>query len=90
MRGQSALTTVVSVTATQPATLLQPKVNRAGAIIYNETGTLCVLLGPGTVSASYYSFRMTATSKELIDNYTGIVTAIKLSGTTNAMVTEIW
>lgn len=80
-----ANTVSVGVTVTSPATLLAANPNRLGATIYNNTGTiLYVLLGNGTVSATFFSKRMTTSDDyyQIPDGFTGVVTAIRNSGTT--------
>ncbi len=79
----------ISVGPSTPVTLLTSNPNRIGAVIYNETGTLYVKLGTNC-SANNYSHRLTANSflSSELDNYTGIVTALKVSGTTTVQVTS--
>lgn len=87
--GGSALATVTSVSvSTTVATLSASNSAKRKVIVYNEAGTLFVKLGTGATSADY-SYRLTANSTLEIDGYTGAVTAIKASGTSNAQVTEV-
>lgn len=87
--GGTALATVTSVSvSTTVATLSASNAAKTKVIVYNESGTLFVKLGSGATSASY-SYRLTANSTLEIDGYTGIVTGIKASGTSNALVTEV-
>lgn len=87
--GGTALATVTSVSvSTTVATLSASNSAKTKVVVYNESGTLFVKLGSGATSASY-SYRLTANSTLEIDGYTGIVTGIKASGTSNAQVTEV-
>lgn len=88
-QGGTALATVtlVSVSPTV-ATLSVSNAAKTQVIVYNETGTLFVKLGTGASTTSY-SYRLTANTVVEIDGYTGEITAIKASGTTNALVTEV-
>ena len=83
----AATVTSVSV-GTSVTTLSASNVNKTRVIVYNETGTLYVKLGTGA-SASSYSTRLTANTVFEIVGYAGVVTAIKASGTTPVLVTEI-
>jgi hypothetical protein len=85
----SAIATVTSVTVSPVvATLSVSNVAKTKVIVHNETGTLFVKLGSGASSSSY-SYRLTANTVLEISGYTGIVTATKVSGTTDALVTEV-
>lgn len=87
--GGAAVATVTSVVvSTTVATLSASNAAKTKVIVYNEGGTLFVKLGSGATSASY-SYRLTANSTLEIEGYYGIVTAIKQTGTTNALVTEV-
>lgn len=87
--GGSALATVSSVAvSTTVATLSASNAAKTKVIVFNETGTLFVKLGSGATSAGY-SYRLTGNTALEIDGYTGIVTGIKATGTTNAQVTEV-
>lgn len=86
--GTSATTTTVSVNPSSATLLLASDINRKGFIVYNETGTLYVKFGL-LASSSNYSRRLLANEFLEISNYTGTVTAIKASGTTNVQVTSI-
>jgi hypothetical protein len=87
--GSTALATVTQVSVgTSPVTVSVSNAAKVRVIIYNETGTLFVKLGTGA-SASSYSYRLTANSLTEIDTYTGAISAVKASGTTNVLVTEV-
>lgn len=89
--GQSvntATVAAVSVTPSAAATLASSNVNRVKLIVFNETGTLFVKLGTAA-SLSLYSYKLTAGATLEIEQYSGAVTAIKQSGTSNALVTEL-
>lgn len=87
--GGSAVATITSVSvSTTVATLSASNAAKTKVVVYNEGGTLFVKLGSGATSASY-SYRLTANSTLEIEGYYGIVTGIKQTGTTNALVTEV-
>jgi hypothetical protein len=89
--GQSvntATVTAVSVTAAVAASLAASNVNRVKLVVFNETGTLFVKLG-SSASTALYSYKITAGATLEIGQYTGIVSAIKLSGTSNVLVTDL-
>lgn len=74
-------TSAVTVAASNPV--------RLRVKIWNETGTLYVKEGAGA-SATNYTYRLVANTQAIIDeSYTGIVTAIKQTGTTAVLVTTI-
>jgi hypothetical protein len=87
-----APTTIATVTSvavsTTVATLSASNVSKKKVVVFNEAGTLYVKLGSAATSSSY-SYRLTANSTLEIEDYAGIVTAIKASGSTNALVTEV-
>ena len=83
----TATVTSVSVSPTV-ATLAASNAARVKLIVHNETGTLFIKLGTAA-STSLYSYRLTANMTLELGQYTGDVTAIKLSGTTNCLVTEL-
>lgn len=88
-QGGTALATVTSVSvSTTVATLSASNSAKTKVIVFNEDGILYVKLGSGATSASY-SYKLTKQSTLEIDGYTGIVTGIKDTGTTNALVTEV-
>lgn len=89
MRGQSTTIATVSVGATTPVTVLAAKVNRAAAVIFNVTGTLYLKYGqePGIPP---WTHRLVANDSIVIDNFTGAVSAVKASGTSDVYVTDIW
>lgn len=85
----TTLATVTSVSvSTTVATLSASNAAKTSVIVFNETGTLFVKLGSGATSASY-TYRLTANTTLEITGYAGIVTGIKQSGTSNALVTEV-
>lgn len=87
--GSTTLATVTSVSvSTSVATLSASNASKTKVVVYNESGTLYVKLGSGATSSSY-SYRLTANSTLEIEGYAGIVTGIKASGTSNALVTEV-
>lgn len=87
--GGSAVATVTSVSvSTTVATLSASNSAKTKVVVYNESGTLFVKLGSGATSASY-SYRLTANSTLEIEGYYGIVTGIKQTGTSNALITEV-
>lgn len=73
-------TSVVTISASNAA--------KTKVVIFNETGTLYVKLGTAA-AANSYSYRLSAGTSLEFTGYTGIVTAIKASGTTPVLVTEI-
>jgi hypothetical protein len=75
----------VGVVAT---TLKAANAARIRLIVFNESGVLFVKFGTAAASGDY-TYRMTANSVLEIENYSGIVTGIKSSGTSNVQVTEI-
>ena len=85
----AATATVTRVTvSTTVATLKAANAARLQLIVHNEAGILFVKLG-AAATATDYSFRLTANTILTVDEYTGIVTAIKSSGTSEAQVTEL-
>lgn len=69
-------------------TLSASNAAKTKVIVHNETGTLFVKLGSAASSTSY-SYRLTANTLLEITDYTGIVTAIKATGNTPVLVTEV-
>lgn len=87
--GGSSTATVTSVSVSPTvATLSASNAAKTKVIIHNEGGTLFVKLGSAASSTSY-SYRLTANATVEISGYTGIITATKASGTSNALVTEV-
>lgn len=85
----TTLATVSSVSvSTTVATLSASNAAKTSVIVFNEAGTLFVKLGAGATSASY-TYRLTANTALEINGYAGIVTGIKQSGITAALVTEV-
>jgi hypothetical protein len=68
--------------------VLASRAARTKFVVYNETGTLFVKLGSGA-SSTDYSMRLTANTSWEFSGYSGIVSAIKQSGTTNVQVSDI-
>lgn len=83
----SATVTRVSV-GVAATTLLAARAARVAAVIFNEAGTLFVKYG-SAASATDYTIRLTANTITDVSNYSGIITAIKVSGTTSVQVTDI-
>lgn len=85
----TTLATVTNISVgTSVITLSASNASKKRVHVYNETGTLFVKLG-SAASASSYTFRLTANTALEITDYAGLVTAIKQSGTTAVLVTEI-
>ena len=88
-QGGSPTATVTSVPVSPTVTTLSAANSaKVKVIVHNEGGTLYVKLGSGASNTSY-SFRLTANTVVEIDGYTGIITGTKVSGATNALVTEV-
>lgn len=83
----SATVTSNSVGSGAAVTLLASRAARIRGVIFNESGTLFVKAG-STASSSDYTWRLTANTELDITDYTGIVTAIKSSGTSNVQATD--
>jgi hypothetical protein len=85
----TATITRVSVGGTS-VMLLSSNVSRKGAVIFNEAGILFVKFGT-TSSSSSYTYRLTTNQTLEIPYpvYTGRIDAIKSSGTSNVLVTEL-
>lgn len=83
----TATVTSVSVSTTV-ATLSASNAAKTSVIIFNEAGTLFVKLGSGATSASY-TYRLTANTALEVNGYAGIITGIKQTGTSAALVTEV-
>lgn len=85
----SSIATVTNVSVgTSSVTVSASNAAKTKVIVHNETGTLFVKLG-STASSTSYSYRLTANSTVEINGYTGIVTAIKATGTTPVLITEV-
>jgi hypothetical protein len=84
----TATVTSVAVNPSSAVTLAASNASRIKTIIHNESGTLYVKLG-SSASLSSYSYRLTANATLEVANYTGDITAIKNTGTSNALVTEL-
>jgi hypothetical protein len=82
----SATVTRVAV-STSVVTLLSARAARQQVVVFNEAGTLFVKAG-ATASSTDYTWRLTANAELDISGYTGIITAIKASGATNAQVSD--
>lgn len=87
--GGTGLSTVTLVSVSPVISILSASnAAKTRVIIYNETGTLFVKYGTGA-SATSYTTRLTANTVHEVEGYTGIITGVKVSGTTNALVTEL-
>lgn len=87
--GATGVATVSNVSVgTSVVTLSAANASKTRVLIHNEVGTLFVKLGTGASSTSY-SLRLTANAFGEIVGYSGIITAIKATGTTPVLVTEI-
>lgn len=87
--GGTTTATVTNVSVgTSVITLSVSNSAKTRVIIFNETGTLFVKWGSGASSTSYTT-RLTANTLHEIDGYSGIVTAVKATGTTPVLVTEV-
>jgi uncharacterized protein with WD repeat len=88
-QGSAASATITNVgVSTTVATLAAANASRIKLYIVNEAGTLLVKLGAAASNTSY-SLRINAGANLEITGYTGIVTAIKVSGSSSALVTEL-
>lgn len=89
IQGSSANATVTNVSVgTTSTTISASNVGKTKVVIYNEAGTLFVKLGT-TASSVSYSYRLTANTTLELTGYYGRIDAIKASGTTAVLVTEI-
>ena len=88
--GAAAGTATVSrvSTSTSSVTLAAANANRKKLIVVTELGTTHIKLG-STASVTDYSFYAPSRTTIEIDTYTGIVTAVRTSGTGDVQVTEI-
>jgi hypothetical protein len=87
--GTAAVATVTNVAVSAVvATLAASNASRLKLIVHNESGTLFVKLGTAATSVSY-TYRLVANTLLEITGYTGAVTAIKASGASSALVTEL-
>jgi hypothetical protein len=86
----SSASATVTNTSVGPTvvTLLAANASRIKAIIHNESGTLYVKFGSGATFASY-TYRLVANTVLEISQYTGSITAIKASGTSAVLTTEL-
>ena len=86
--GTTATVTTVTVGPTVAEVLLNSNSLRKGFVVYNITGQLYIKLGSNASSLAYTQ-RLTANTSWEVANYTGEVSAIKATGTTNVLVTSI-
>lgn len=86
--GAKATVTPLTVGNGVAVTLLSEASSRSRAFVWNETGTLYVKFGLGATDSSY-TWRLTGNTGLEIVEYRGVVTAIKGSGTTSVLVTDI-
>lgn len=85
----TATATVTSVAVGVTSTTLSvSNANKTKVIIFNESGTLFVKYG-ATASSTSYTTRLTANTYHEVIGYHGVIDAIKASGTTNVLVTEL-
>lgn len=87
----SAATVSRVVVGTTVVTLLVANPSRKRAIIFNESGTLRVKFG-ANASLTDYTYEIIASAGNNfynVDNYTGIITGIKVSGASSVQVTEL-
>ena len=84
----TATVTNTSVGSGAAVTLAASNAARVKLIVVNEAGTLFVKLGT-VASSTSYSYRLVAGTNLEITSYTGTVTAIKASGTSAVLVTEL-
>lgn len=88
----SATSAVVSriTVGTSAVVLAAANSARHKVIVFNETGTLRVKLGPNA-SLTDYTYEILASAgnnRQDIDGYSGVVSGIKVSGITSVQVTE--
>ena len=86
--GTTATVTTFIVGPVVSEIVLNTNSSRKGFVIYNITGQLYIKLGINA-SSSNYTQRLTANTSWEVANYTGEVSAIKATGTTNVLVTSI-
>jgi len=74
-----------------PAIVVSANLTRRQLILANDAGTVYVLFGAGTVSANKYTLRLTANEVYVgaLNGYNGVVTAVRASGSSSLMVTDI-
>jgi hypothetical protein len=86
----SDLATVTTLSVgTVPVVASASNPNRLSVTIYNVTGTLYVKKGVG-VSVSNFTHRLTANTELTVGSeYTGPITIVKQSGTTDVNVTVV-
>lgn len=82
----TAVVEAIEVGPTTAALLCPEDKDRLFARIHNDAGTLWVKLGPDC-SRTDFTYRLSLNTAVEIQGYTGIITAIKLSGTTTVYVT---
>ena len=87
--GQNATVRKVPVTATESAVLSGLQNKGCGRVIYNDGGTLFVTYGPIS-KKDLFTVRLLADKEHLVQFYNGVISAIKLSGTSDVYVTEVW
>lgn len=88
MKSNSSSSSVVDVNQFLSTTLLSPNLNRNSFVVHNTSGVLFVRLGPDATHTNF-TYRLTSNAVLEIASYTGEVSAIKLSGTSSVLVTEI-
>lgn len=83
-----ATVTSVSVGSVTAVTLSASNAAKTRVFIHNDNGTLFVKYGTAASTISYTARLTTNTAFEIV-GYAGLVTAIKQSGTTAVLVTEV-
>lgn len=78
----------ITVGSGAPVTLAALNTSRIGLVIYNLTGVLFVQYG-SSASSTDFTFKLTTDMVLEINNYRGVVTAIKQTGTSQVLVTEL-
>lgn len=87
--GTHSTVTVVPVTPAAAVTLLQPNSKRVRATLYHDASTvLYIKLGSGASSANF-TYKLVNPGGQEIQDWWGVVTAIKGSGNSNVIVTEV-
>ena len=85
-----ASTSQVVVTDALPVVLLESSDNRKSFIIHNSVGCVYVRYGRFDASNTEYTFRLPSSSTLEVDNFRGRVTAIKESGQSALLITEMF
>ena len=83
-----ALTSVFAVDALNPVTLLAPNQNRDRFVVFNPQGVLYVKLAK-YASQTNFTYRLSANCTLEHEGHIGYVSAIKLAGPSDVVVTEL-